>query len=216
MRIARLAIDSGDGRSTSQVYAWVRKFGAGFAAAIKGVDGFDRSSPVDGPTFVDATEDGRKIRRGVRLWRVSVAVFKSETYRFLRLDRPTDEELAADTPFPDGFVHLPKSVTAEWVKQLVAEQLVTVRDRRGFSKLEWRQMRERNEALDCRVSARAAAWMLGIDRWTDAKWNTLEQQVAADRRPEQVAGEVRPRPVPSEKRKSNWLGSRENGGRWFR
>ena len=214
MRIARLAIDSGDGRSTSQVYAWVRKFGAGVAAAIKGVDGFDRSSPIDGPTFVDATEDGRKIRRGVRLWKVSVAVFKSETYRFLRLERPTAEELAEGIAFPDGFIHLPAGISAEWVKQLTAEQLVTVRDRRGFTKLEWRQMRERNEALDCRVYARAAAWMLGVDRWTDAKWKSLEQQVAADRAPEQMAGEVRLRAAPTEKRKSNWLGGREGG--WFR
>jgi phage terminase large subunit GpA-like protein len=216
MRIARLAIDSGDGRSTSQVYAWVRKFGAGVAAAIKGVDGFDRSSPVDGPSFVDATEDGRKIRRGVKLWKVSVAVFKSETYRFLRLDRPTDEELAGGASFPAGYIHLPFGISSEWVKQLTAEQLVTVRDRRGFSKLEWRQMRERNEALDCRVYARAAAWMLGIDRWQDAKWNALERQVAADRPPEQAAGVVKPLlAATGERRKSNWLGGRESGG-WFR
>jgi phage terminase large subunit GpA-like protein len=216
MRIARLAIDSGDGRSTSQVYSWVRKFGAGVAAAIKGVDGFDRSTPVDGPTFVDATEYGRKIRRGVRLWKVSVAVFKSETYRFLRLERPTAEELADGVTFPDGFTHLPLGISAEWVKQLTAEQLVTVRDRRGFTKLEWRQMRERNEALDCRVYARAAAWMLGIDRWQDAKWKSLERQVATDRPPEQVAGQVRPPATPGEKRKSNWLGGRDGDGRWFR
>jgi phage terminase large subunit GpA-like protein len=169
---------------------------------------------VDGPTFVDATEDGRKIRRGVRLWKVSVAVFKSETYRLLRLERPTAEELAEGIAFPDGFIHLPAGISAEWVKQLTAEQLVTVRDRRGFTKLEWRQMRERNEALDCRVYARAAAWMLGIDRWTDAKWKSLEQQVAADRAPEQMAGEVRLRAAPTEKRKSNWLSGRESG--WFR
>jgi phage terminase large subunit GpA-like protein len=110
---------------------------------------------------------------------VSVAVFKSETYRFLRLDRPTDEEIASGAVFPDGYVHLPLGVTAEWVRQLVAEQLVTVRDRRGGTKLEWRQMRERNEALDCRVYARAAAWLAGIDRWTDAVWRDLERQVAA-------------------------------------
>ena len=103
------------------------------AAAIKGIDGFDRSAPVDGPTYVDATEDGRKIRRGVRLWKVSVAVFKSETYRFLRLERPTAEELADGVAFPDGFIHLPAGISAEWVKQLTAEQLVTVRDRRGFT-----------------------------------------------------------------------------------
>jgi phage terminase large subunit GpA-like protein len=215
MRIARLAIDSGDGRSTSQVYAWVRKFGAGVAVAIKGMDGFDRSSPVDGPTYVDATENGQKIRRGVKLWKVSVAVFKSETYRFLRLERPTDEDLQEGIAFPDGFIHLPSGITSEWVKQLTAEQLVTVRDRRGFSKLEWRQTRERNEALDCRVYARAAAWLLGIDRWQDEKWQALEQQVAADRPREQPAGQVRPQPRPGEKRNSDWFGGRKENG-WFR
>ena len=213
MRIARLAIDSGDGRNTAAVYSWVRRVGVGQALAIKGVDGFDRSTPVDGPTYVDVNEHGRTIRRGVKLWKVSVAVFKSETYRFLRLDRPTDEELAADTPFPDGFVHLPKSVTAEWVKQLVAEQLVTVRDRRGFSKLEWRQMRERNEALDCRVYARAAAWLLGIDRFDDAKFEALEEEL-------RVAAEDEARPVDQRGltpttapvRRSDWLGRRD---KWF-
>jgi phage terminase large subunit GpA-like protein len=215
MRIARLAIDSGDGRSTSQVYSWVRKFGAGTAVAIKGVDGFDRSAPVDGPTYVDATEDGRKIRRGVKLWKVSIAVFKSETYRFLRLDRPTDEDLREGLAFPDGFIHLPSGITSEWVKQLTAEQLVTVRDRRGFSKLEWRQMRERNEALDCRVYARAAAWLLGIDRWQDAKWQSLEQQVASDRPKEQQAGQVRQQVKPGDKRRSDWFGGRNENG-WFR
>jgi hypothetical protein len=41
------------------------------------------------------TAGGKRIRRGVRLWTVAVSTFKSETYRFLRLERPTDEELAA-------------------------------------------------------------------------------------------------------------------------
>ena len=40
MRIARLAIDLGDGRNTAAVYAWVRRAGVGQALAIKGVDGF--------------------------------------------------------------------------------------------------------------------------------------------------------------------------------
>jgi phage terminase large subunit GpA-like protein len=216
MQIARLAIDSGDGRTTSQVYSWVRRFGGGVAVAIKGVDGFDRSAPVDGPSYVDATEDGRKIRRGVKLWKVAGAVFKSETYRFLRLERPTDEEFAEGITFPDGFIHLANGITAEWVKQLTAEQLTTVRDRRGFSKLEWRQMRERNEALDYRVYARAAAWLLGIDRWLDAKWQALEQQVAADRPKEHAAGQVRPHPKSGEKRRSEWLGGRNSDKGWLK
>ena len=131
----------------------------GLVAPIKGVGGFKRSAPVSGPNYVDATERGRRLRRGARLWTVSVAVFKSETYRFLRLDRPTDEDLDAGTAFPDGYVHLPRGIDSEWLKQFCAEQLVTVRNRQGFSKLEWQMLRERNEALDCRVYARAAAWI---------------------------------------------------------
>jgi phage terminase large subunit GpA-like protein len=212
MRLARLAVDSGDGRTTAAVYAWARRAGAGQAIAVKGVHGFDRSTPVDGPTYVDLTEGGRKIRRGAKVWSVSVAVFKSETYRFLRLDRPTDEEIAEGVGFPDGYIHIPLGVTAEWIKQLTAEQLVTVRDRRGFTKLEWRQMRDRNEALDCRVYARAAAWLVGIDRWDERRWEHQEMQIDAARHDDAAAGDVKPSPPQGEIRRSGWF-SRHEG--WF-
>jgi hypothetical protein len=133
--------------------------------------------PVVGPTFVDVTEGGRKLRCGARLWTVAVATFKSETCRFLRLERPTDEDLAQGAIFPPGFAHLPRGVEAEWVKQLAAEQLVTIRTKRGFTRLDWQKLRERNEALDCRIYARAAAWIVGADRWAEAKWRDLEDQI---------------------------------------
>ena len=37
-------------------------------------------------------------------------------------------------------------------------------------------MRERNEALDTRVYARAAAWILGADRFDERMWRQLEKQ----------------------------------------
>jgi phage terminase large subunit GpA-like protein len=147
---------------------------------VKGVEGFNRAAPVVGPTFVDVTEGGKKLRRGARLWTVAVATFKSETYRYLRLVPPTDEEVAAGAGHPAGYIHLPRGTGAEWVKQLVAEQLVTVKTKRGFTRLEWQKLRERNEALDCRVYARAAAWIAGADRWTNAKWRDLERQVGVE------------------------------------
>jgi phage terminase large subunit GpA-like protein len=91
------------------------------------------------------------------------------------------------------------------VKQLVGEQLVTVKTKRGFSRLEWQKLRERNEALDCRVYARSAAWIAGADRWPDARWRDLEQQVGLsaspgeevetewDAGPASIAGLLRPR-----------------------
>jgi phage terminase large subunit GpA-like protein len=104
-----------------------------------------------------------------------VAVFKSELYGRLRLDPPTDEQLAAGGAYPVGYVHLPKGLDAERVKQLVAEQLVSVKTKRGFQRLEWQKMRARNEMLDCRVYARAAAWLLGVAHCLDeAAWQRLE------------------------------------------
>ena len=149
-------------------------------APVKGVEGFNRSSPVSGPTYVDVTDAGKRLRRGARLWTVAVSTFKAETYRHLGLPRPTREELATGVQHPPGTVHLPDWVESEWLKQLVAEELVTVRTKRGFARLEWQKLRERNEALDCRVYARTAAWIVGADRWSEARWVDLEAQVAGD------------------------------------
>ena len=146
--------------------------------------GITLPAAAPGPTFVDATEGGKRLRRGARLWTVAVSTFKAETYRFLRLARPTEEEMADGAAFPPGSVHLPHWVENEWLKQFVAEQLVTVRTKRGFARLEWQKLRERNEALDCRVYARAAAWIVGADRWSEARWADLEAQVAGDSKAE--------------------------------
>jgi phage terminase large subunit GpA-like protein len=145
---------------------------------VKGVEGFNRASPVSGPTFVDATDGGRRLKRGARLWTIAVSTFKAETYRFLRLDRPSGDTAERSEP-PAGTIHLPGWVDSEWVKQLVAEQLVTVKTKRGFQKLEWQKLRDRNEALDCRVYARAAAWIAGADRWSERKWAEMERELGA-------------------------------------
>jgi phage terminase large subunit GpA-like protein len=78
--------------------------------------------------------------------------------------------------FPTGFVHLPK-VDSEFLQQLCAEQLITRRDRNGFAQREWQKMRERNEALDCYVYARAAAAAAGLDRFEERHWRELEKQL---------------------------------------
>ena len=44
-------------------------------------------------------------------------------------------------------------------------------------------MRERNEALDTRVYARAAAWIMGADRWDEATWRRLEAQAGMETKP---------------------------------
>ncbi|MBS0126865.1 phage terminase large subunit family protein [Thetidibacter halocola] len=180
MTVARLGIDTG--YEAAAVYAWSRRVGFDQVAPLKGLEGFNRSTPVSGPTFVDATVGGRRLRRGARLWSVATATFKTETYRYLRIERPSDEERALGVLDAAGTIHLPGWIDSEWLKQLVAEQLVTIRDRRGYARQEWQKTRERNEALDCRVYARAAAWVLGADRWDEATWRRLEAQAGVETR----------------------------------
>jgi phage terminase large subunit GpA-like protein len=124
---------------------------------------------------------------------VSVSTWKADLYRRLWLGRGDAEE------WPPGWVHLPRAVEVEWVKQLVAEQLRTTKDRRGFARQEWAKLRERNEALDCAVLARAALWLLGADRYGEQFWARLRDEAAdAPLRPSEIpaAGNVAP-PSPA-------------------
>ena len=175
--LARFAIDTR--YEPIPVYAWARRAGKQ-VAPVNGNKSFNQSSPVSGPTYVDASDGGKKLRRGARRYSVAVSAFKIETYRFLRLERPTDEERAGGQTYPPGTVHLPHWVEDEWLKQFVAEQLVTVRTRHGSPRHEWRKLRERNEALDCRVYARAAAWIEGADRFPERRWRRLEAVLESD------------------------------------
>ena len=219
--LMRLAIDTG--YEAPAVYAWARRAGFAQVAPVKGVEGFNRASPVSGPTFVDATDGGRRLRRGARLWTVAVATFKAETYRFLRLDRAGEDAIATAGRSPGGRVHLPGWVESEWVKQLVAEQLVTVKTKRGFQKLEWQKLRERNEALDCRVYARAAAWIAGADRWPERKWAEMERELGVKAaapipttetpRHNAPAREAAERPAHRQPGRGDWLGGRQRN--WF-
>jgi phage terminase large subunit GpA-like protein len=185
MQLSKLAIDTG--YEAPAVYAWSRAAGYAQVTPIKGVESFNRSTPVSGPTFVDATIGGKRLRRGARLWTIAVSTFKAETYRFLRLERTSDEDRALGVCDAAGTMHLPSWADTEWLKQLVAEQMVTVRNKRGFGHQEWQKMRERNEALDCRVYARAAAWILGADRWDEATWRALENQAGVETKEPVVA-----------------------------
>lgn len=171
MRIAKLCVDTG-GRDTAAVYGHLRRLRDPRIAPTKGVDGWNRAQPVQGPTVVDALVDGRKMRRGLKLWTVSTSTWKIDLYRRLWLSRGDSEK------YPPGWVHLPRAIEAEWVKQLVAEQLRTVRDKRGFTRQEWAKLRDRNEALDCAVLARAALWLLGADRYGERFWRQLRDQMA--------------------------------------
>jgi phage terminase large subunit GpA-like protein len=173
MRVAKIGVDTG-GTATAAVYGHLRAWRDPRVVPMKGADGWNRSAPVAGPTQVDVTIGGRKLRRGLRLWTVAVSTWKAELYRRLWTGRGEEET------FPAGWVHLSAGLDVEAVKQLVAEELVSVKDRRGFLRQEWRKLRERNEALDCAVYARAALYVLGADRYGPRFWQEAELALERD------------------------------------
>ncbi len=176
-----MCIDSG--YATQTVYDWVRHhpqatWGASGArastartvTAIKGCAG-DRSLLHS----VARTHIGGK-RLGIKRWNISSSVGKEELYRWLRLPKPTDEALAQGEPYSPGSCHFPL-YGEEYFKQLTAERLVT-KTHKGFPKMIWEKDPTRNnEALDCRVYARAAASIYGIDRFKESDWQRLEAAV---------------------------------------
>ena len=159
------------------------------------------------PSHIDVTSNGKRKRRGLLVWPVGSSFCKSELYGCLRKDALTDEQRAKGDKPPAGFCHFPK-YGEEYFKQLTAERLVTVKDRRGFPHREWRKMRERNEALDCRIYARAAAAALGIDRFTDTIWQKLEQNLGRTSRTTALSTTPQPKPpTPAAPNKRRVIGS---------
>jgi phage terminase large subunit GpA-like protein len=194
LALQRLAIDTGF--ATQSVYQWARGQDRATVLPVRGMGAYDRLVPVSGPTKVEVASTGKRLPRGLNLWTVSVSFFKKELYKHLGLSKPTDEQLAQGFTFPAGYVHLPDTVSDEWIKQLVAEQQVIVRSRRGFAtRTEWRQLRPRNEALDARTYARAAVWLAGVDRWSDNRWRQLEEQLGLD--PPPLYNPVQASPAPA-------------------
>lgn len=172
--ISMMAVDAG--YSTQEVYNWVRQQNPYRVMAIKGVD--KALMPLGAPSRVEVNVGGRKLSRGLKLWPVGVSLLKSELFSWLKQSKPVLNEVKL------GYAHFPK-YDPEYFKQLTAEQLVT-KTVKGYAKREWQKLRERNEALDCRVYARAASLALGIDRWNFKQWNQLQQKLT----PKEVVEEV--------------------------
>jgi len=134
-------IDSG-GHHTGAVYNFVKPREGRRVFAIKGVGGEGRAL-VGKPS--------KNNRQSVRLFPVGVDGIKEMVYSRLKIRSPGP-----------GFCHFPEGRQEEFFLQLTAEKMVT-RFRKGYKRREWVQTRPRNEALDCRVYAIAAASILNLN-----------------------------------------------------
>ncbi len=153
-------IDSGF--RTSIVYEFVRKIGLARCAPIKGRD--EQALIISPPRSVDYRKNGKAIK-GLKLYTVGSSVCKSELYGWLKLDK------AEDGTAPPCYCHFPE-YDLRYFRELTSEQMVLQVDRKGFLKTVWvKTPGVRNEPLDCRVYARAAAAIAGMDRWKDKDWD---------------------------------------------
>jgi phage terminase large subunit GpA-like protein len=165
MAITKVGIDSG--YESQSVYNFCRKFDPRRVVPLKGQD--DLSQIVAAPRAVDVKENGKTLRRGVKLWRVGTNLIKGELYGDLQKDPPKDS-LEAD---PQGFIHFPE-YEGEYFEQLVAEERKLKRNTKGHTVVEWHKIRDRNETLDLHVYNRALAAIVGMDRWKEEDWKKAE------------------------------------------
>jgi phage terminase large subunit GpA-like protein len=165
------AIDSG-GHHTQVVYLYARAHAHANVLAIKGASIANR--PIIGkPADVEVNHLGQRLKRGARLWPIGTDNAKALIYARMRVDRPGP-----------GYVHFSSKLDGSFYEQITAEKLVT-RYHKGRPKLEWiKPAAKRNEALDIAVYALAAAYFLGIHRYTDVHWSRLESHV---RQPDMLA-----------------------------
>lgn len=198
MPIKLMGIDSG--WNTQTVYSWVRQFPITKVAALKGSD--FKSTMISTPTSVDIKLSGKKVkRRALKLYTIGTSIIKQELYGWLRL-KPAIE----DESDPYGFCHFPE-YDDEHFKRLTNETL-EVKWIKGKKKYEW-EVNGRNEQLDCRVYARAAASLVGIDRFQDNHWTRLEADAGVtlnikDDKKEQKIETKRPK-IKIRRRKSQFM-----------
>jgi phage terminase large subunit GpA-like protein len=151
MRAEATCIDSG-GHFTQQVYDFVRPRSGRGVYAIKGMSGQGR--PIWPP------KGSKNAAKNITLYILGVDQAKSTFYK----------QLAITSPGP-GYCHFPKRpddhegyrYDKTHFDGLTAEKVVTVTDKKGFTKREWKREHVRNEPLDCRVYALAARLSLGIN-----------------------------------------------------
>lgn len=167
-------IDSG--YRTTIVYDFCRRFPLSKVAPIKGRE--DQAMVISPPRAIDRKKDGKAAWKGLKLYTVGTSAVKEELYAWLRLDKAEGQDA------PPGYCHFPQ-YGESYFKELTSERAV-IKVVRGVSRVMWvKTPGVRNEPLDCRVYARAAAAIVGMDRYKDRDWEALRASVEAPPKPKQ-------------------------------
>jgi phage terminase large subunit GpA-like protein len=181
--IIRAGVDSG--YNTHTVYDFCRQSG-GWAIPVKGQE--SQMTILTMPRLVDISFDGKKVGT-TQLWNIGVDILKQEFYAQLNL------QIKDDGIEPPGYCSFPM-YGEDYFKGLTSETKVYKVDRNRRKRWRWIKTFERNEPLDCRMYARAAAAVVGIDRFTDDEWDGILNTYSEET--------IEERPAEKKKRSSIW------------
>lgn len=179
MPIKLTCVDSGF--NTKKVYDFCDSMGNNRVIPIKGMDSLNVM--VSPPKTINVSKSGKKVGSS-KVWGLGVSLLKSELYGFLKLSAIADDE-GPDT-YPAGYCHFPQ-YDREFFKMLTAEQHQMLKNKKtGKVSYQWVKKYERNEVLDIRIYARAAAFIIGIDRFKDGHWDKIKAASKVIAKPKEV------------------------------
>lgn len=202
--IRKMCVDAGF--EASVVIPWCKSHEN--AIPIKGYDNLYRI--VMPPKLVDVKSNGRWKKHGSRLYGVGSSFLKREIYGFLRLPVPTEEN-----PVPKyGFCHFGEFLDEWYFKMLTAEVLERTYNKQGGVKERWvLPTGRRNEALDCRVYSRAAAYLCGADNMVSDEQKKQKSKPKPKKIEQNVSREtIEAKPMPA--RGGNGTGRRRSNYWW--
>lgn len=157
VKIQATLIDTG-GNATQDVYNYVRGKKRFNVLAIKGAS--TRGKPVIAtrPALVDLRVNGKVDKKGVELWSIGSDTAKQYLWERWHL---TDGA---------GAMHFSKDLSDSFFKGLTSE-LRTVVYRKGKAVVDWQPVKGvRNEPLDLSVYNLAAAYYLGLHKYSESDW----------------------------------------------
>lgn len=178
MSINMTCIDAGF--NTKKVYDFTSTFSYNRVKPIMGRASV-KDVMVSPPKLINISKTGKKIT-GAKVWNLGVSMLKSELYGFLKLQA---SEIDGEEMFPKGYCHFPQ-YDRNYFKMLTAEELQLGKNKKGYDVWEWVKIFERNEALDVRCYARAASYIVGVDRFKKEHWDKIKNQIQPPNKNEEV------------------------------
>ncbi len=170
LTIGAISIDTSDGKTSDQTYAWARLRQRRGVMAIKGasVNTIDREI-FSTPKRVDHKSKTKAAKHGLQVY--IVGTHKAKDLLIGDRGRVTLSGNGA------GRMHWYQDVRQDFYEQLTSEIKAPHRSLRG--KMVWQvKAGVRNEAIDCTVYALHAARSIKLHVWSRVKWEALEQKLS--------------------------------------